>query len=115
MEDSHNYSNDKKKLGYVLSSEITVDEYISLKIPSIEDAKILFQLVEKNRDYLREWLPWVDSITSLQDEINFISTSRKNHIRGDSGLWLIVENNYPIGTLSLNWIDWNKYTFGIGY
>ena len=53
MEDSHNYSNDKKKLGYVLSSEITVDEHISLKIPSIEDAKILFQLVEKNRDYLR--------------------------------------------------------------
>ena len=115
MEDSHNYSNDKKKLGYVLSSEITVDEHISLRIPSIEDAKILFQLVEKNREYLREWLPWVDSITSLQDEINFISTSRKNHIQGDSGLWLIVKNNYPIGTLSLNWIDWNNNSCGIGY
>ena len=115
MEDSHNYSNNKKKLGFVLSSEITVDEYLSLKIPSIEDARILFQLVEKNREYLREWLPWVDSIASLQDEINFISTSRKNHIQGDSGLWLIVQNNYPIGTLSLNWIDWNNNSCGIGY
>ena len=80
MEGSHNYSNNKKQLGFVLSPEINVDEYISLRLPSTEDAKMLFKSVEENRFYLREWLPWVDSIVSLQDEINFILTSRKNHI-----------------------------------
>jgi len=115
MEGSHNYSNNKKQLGFVLSPEINVDEYISLRLPSTEDAKMLFKSVEENRFYLREWLPWVDSIVSLQDEINFILTSRKNHIQGDSGLWLIIENNHLIGALSLNWIDWNNNSCGIGY
>jgi len=115
MVDSHKFSSNRDQYSFVFSPDIFVDENTRLKIPAIEDAEILFQLVEKNRDYLRERLQWLDSISSLQDEINFIVTSRNNQIQGSSGTWLIFENNEVLGTLTLNWLDWENNSCGIGY
>ncbi|TCP23029.1 hypothetical protein EV207_13336 [Scopulibacillus darangshiensis] len=41
-----------------------IDNEIELKLLERDDAKPLFALVDKDRAYLREWLPWVDKSTS---------------------------------------------------
>lgn len=41
-----------------------VDEEIQLKLFEQSDANALFALIDRQRGYLREFLPWVDSVTS---------------------------------------------------
>ena len=43
-----------------------VTDDISLKLVAQKDAKELFELVDSSREHLREWLPWVDSMTDAE-------------------------------------------------
>ena len=42
-----------------------------------KDAESLFNCVAKNRKYLGQWLEWVDSINTINDERNFILQTTK--------------------------------------
>jgi len=53
-------------------------------------AEELFALVDRNREHLREWLPWVDSTLSADDTLKFIRDSLKRHAEtGETvvGVW----------------------------
>ena len=53
-------------------------------------AEELFALVDRNREHLREWLPWVDATQSADDTLKFIRDSLKRHAEnGDTvvGVW----------------------------
>lgn len=50
--------------------ELKVDERLSLVIPDLSCAAEIFGLIDKDRDYLRQWLPWVDSVDSVVDTQN---------------------------------------------
>jgi len=53
-------------------------------------AEELFALVDRNRERLREWLPWVDATQSADDTLKFIRDSLKRHAEnGDIvvGVW----------------------------
>lgn len=54
-----------------------VDEEISLKLIDEGDAEAVFKLTDQSRDYLREWLPWIDMTTEIGDTRNFIKASKK--------------------------------------
>ena len=105
----------QEKLGFVLSPIIIVDDNLSIVVPTSEDASELFTLVDDNRQYLRKWLPWLDTNMSVNDELDFIEISRKDRLKGNSGVWLIKENNNLIGSISINWIDWDNKSCGLGY
>jgi len=47
--------------------EIKIDENLSLVIPHLANAPEIFYLIDKDRDHLRTWLPWVDSTVSADD------------------------------------------------
>lgn len=49
-----------------------VDEHITLRQLNLQDANQLFALIDSNRSYLREWLPWLDTNVSSDDSIAFI-------------------------------------------
>ena len=79
------------------------------------DARTLFNLVEENRTYLREWLPWLDETTSVQDEVNFIQEQTAKHQTADGSLFLIESLDVGvIGTLSVNQVDHGNLTAWIG-
>jgi len=54
-------------------SEIEVDEQLTLRQLHLDEAEQLFKLIDKDRDYLKKWLPWVDSTESPKDSEKFIS------------------------------------------
>ena len=52
---------------------IKINDKLSLKMPTMEDSKEIYEVVDKDRDHLRKWLTWVDkttSVKSIQDNIS---------------------------------------------
>ncbi len=47
-------------------------ELVIIKQHQPHEAKALFDLVDRDRERLRKFLPWVDSTQTLQDEKNYI-------------------------------------------
>ena len=67
-----------------------IDEDIELRLHQNRYAEELFALVDRNRAYLREWLPWLDNTTTLEDERTFINASLESFARGELlplGIW----------------------------
>lgn len=61
---------------------LRITETIILRPLKLSDAEDSFKLVDKNRANLRRWLPWVDFINNVDDEINYIKESAKAILNG---------------------------------
>jgi len=57
--------------------EIVVNGRVSLEALSLDHVQKLYDLTEANREYLREWLPWLDHIKSSTDTKEFINNTVK--------------------------------------
>lgn len=53
--------------------KIKIDETLSLVIPHPSCAPEIFSLIDKDRDHLRAWLPWVNSTITAEDTRKNIS------------------------------------------
>jgi ribosomal-protein-serine acetyltransferase len=79
------------------------------------EAAAIFSLVEKNRAYLRKWLPWVDQTLSIVDVQAFLERATRQFVerRGPSaGVWF---NGELCGTIGCHPIDWANRNCSIGY
>lgn len=56
-----------------------IDEEVSLKLVELKDAKRVFELTDHSREYLREWLPWLDMTTNVEDTKSFIQSCLKKY------------------------------------
>ncbi|UOQ46886.1 GNAT family N-acetyltransferase [Gracilibacillus caseinilyticus] len=92
-----------------------IDEELSLKLIELKDAEKVFALTESSRDYLREWLPWLDFTTKLEDTKAFIRNSLKGYAEGESLTTFIVYQNEIVGTASYNNLDRSNKIAYIGY
>ena len=92
---------------------LLVSEDLEISVPVESDAEELFSIINDNRDYLREWLPWLDDVLSIDDEISMIRNFWNNG--DDSVIYVIRLNGAIVGVVSLNWLDWNNRSFGLGY
>ena len=95
--------------------ELKVDENIDLRLLELSNEKDLFALVEYNRQYLRQWLPWVDANTKVQDSSSFIKDVQEKFVEGKSismGIWHIGK---LVGVISYHDIDWENRVGYIGY
>lgn len=80
---------------------LNVDEHLDLRQLQVADAPTLFELVDRNRDYLRKWLPWVDATRSSADSEAFIQEMlRRRHFDKEFG-YGIFEDGQLAGHISL--------------
>ena len=54
---------------------IRIDEETELRIYEERHAQEVAELVDQNRAYLRQWLPWVDNSRTVEDSKAFIKYS----------------------------------------
>lgn len=64
-------------------SSISVDADIELRLVAEGDAPRIFQLTDRDRAYLREWLPWVDRTRTVADSEGFVQRSLDQMRRGE--------------------------------
>ena len=64
------------------SKEFRIDASTRLRELTSEDAGSLYALVDSNRKYLRQWLPWVDKQQGPDDAGQFIAGARNDNQAG---------------------------------
>jgi len=83
-----------------------VREGVHLKLLEERHAPAVFAAVDRNRAYLREWLPWVDSSKEVDDTRAFIRTSLERFAKNEgltAGIWCGGEYAGTIGTHNPHW------------
>ena len=94
---------------------IEINENIVLELIHQKHAQPIFDLVDENRLYLREWLSFVDRMQTLGFAENFVnSTIQRNH-DGIEFAFVIVENDKVIGRIGVYEINGPNKIGEIGY
>ena len=94
---------------------LQTDGEINLKLPALEDADELFALVDFNRKFLRQYLPWVDSTVSVADTKGFIAGCREKLDAGRGFDLCVIYKGRIIGMIDLHYIDKENAKTEIGY
>ncbi len=92
-----------------------IDPRRELRLLEIHHADALFALSDRNRNFLRRWLPWVDDAVSPKNTRDFISATLRQFADGQgftAGVWIDGELAGVIGHHS---IDWQSRTSTLGY
>jgi len=94
---------------------LKIDDGLELRLLEEQHAETVFAVVDRNRAYLRQWLPWLDLSVSADDTRNFIRKSLNEFANGEglvAGVW---ENGQVIGAIGYNFIDRSNRVAHIGY
>jgi ribosomal-protein-serine acetyltransferase len=80
-------------------------------------AQEMFNLIDRNRDQLIEFLPWPDKMKTVQDQLNYIkmtNESWKQKAMFDFGIYRLLDQKF-IGNMGLHSIDWRNSRCELGY
>jgi ribosomal-protein-serine acetyltransferase len=92
-----------------------VTDEIEIRGFDLQEAATVYAAVERNRAYLREWLPWVDHTRSPEAIREFIRRTRIKFETGqapDAGIWV---NGAFSGSIGCHAVDWANRHTSIGY
>lgn len=96
--------------------QIDIDEELRLEKLNHSHAQGIFDLVNTNREYLRKWLTFVDTTTSIQDTENYISYIDELASNPNSETVIsIIYRGKLIGIIGLKKVDWANRIAEIGY
>lgn len=88
---------------------------VYLKLLEERHAPAIFAVVDRERAYLREWLPWVDPTTAVEHTLKFIKSTLEQFANNQglvAGIW--CGDEYA-GTIGTHQIDWLNRRVEIGY
>ncbi|WP_019153400.1 GNAT family N-acetyltransferase [Robertmurraya massiliosenegalensis] len=92
-----------------------IDHEIELQLLQPHHADEFFHLIDSNRSYLKEWLPWVNEVISPVQTHRLISHWIMQFSE-QSGFSLGIRyRGRLVGNISSQFIDWNNRQTSIGY
>ena len=87
----------------------------ALRLLEERHARTLFVAVERERERLRPWLPWVDATRTEEDTLSFIRSVLEQFAENRgfaAGIW---SGARLAGTIGVHRIDWINRRVEIGY
>lgn len=94
---------------------LTIDPSLELRFLHLADAEKLFLALEQNRTYLRQWLPWLDMNTRIEDSRNFINTVKMKYISTGGHTFGIFFEYKLVGIIGIHDLDQDNQKTSIGY
>lgn len=94
---------------------IPVDNGLVLRQIETQDAEELFAVADRNREHLREWLPWLDHTKEVAATAAFISHTQQVATVGTGLHCVILNDGRIVGTCSYNRIETVHRRACIGY
>ena len=105
----------KERMLLLMNIKLRVDDVVTLHLLDYQHAETLFQLVKTNRQHLREWLPWVDHMRTVEDFRKYINNSKQRYAAHTEIGYVIMANNDMVGRIGLYNIDVFNKSASIGY
>jgi ribosomal-protein-serine acetyltransferase len=94
---------------------LRISDTVEIKQFETCEAEALFAVADRNRAYLREWLPWVDRTHSPREVRQFIANSLTQYQASqgpNTGIWI---DGVLSGSIGCHPIDWPNRKTSIGY
>jgi ribosomal-protein-serine acetyltransferase len=94
---------------------IIVREDLELRRRVESDAEAVFQVIDKNREYLKQWLPWLDDSQTVEDLRKYIQSDIAEFEKKegcDFGIW---HDGQWIGGIGFSSFGTNDRKTSIGY
>lgn len=92
-----------------------IDNEVSLHLLEKRHAEELYELVDQNREYLRQWLPWVDAMNSASEYDTILPMWLQQYAENNGFNAGIRYNGKLVGMIGLHSIDWANRKTSIGY
>ncbi len=90
-------------------------EHVRLEVLQNDHASELFHQIDSNRASLRQWLPWPDGHTTIEDTYEFIQRSAAQ-LASRNGLNLGVWDDAELaGVVGLHYVDWTDKATSVGF
>jgi ribosomal-protein-serine acetyltransferase len=93
--------------------KIERDLKLALSIPQF--AEELFALTDKNREHLKQWLPWLDEVNNAGDTASFIALQLQRFSEGKAIHLSILYKDKIVGVVAYNTIDQKNCIAKVGY
>lgn len=93
---------------------IPIAEGLYLRPVAVTDAPALFSLIDKQRSYLRQWLPFIDSSLEVRDTelfLQYVSAKGNTHDK----VFVIMYQHEVSGLISFKAVDYQHRKLEIGY
>lgn len=94
---------------------LTIDEHMKLVQLQPEQADILFELTDRNREYLGQFLPWPAHVKSVEDSRKHIEETIQKRIENSSYTYGIEVDGVIAGDISIRNLNEAEKTPEIGY
>lgn len=94
---------------------IKIDRQLSLHLARPELAEAVFAVVDAQRGYLRQWLPWVDATLSAEDTKAFIQESMEHNSNGTRLTTFLTLDEELIGSLGAVQFNRDHKKCEVGY
>jgi len=102
-----------KTTDYLTNFPLPIEDQFTIAPLEAKHADELFNLIEKNRSILRQWLGWLDRTQSVKDSTSFIEYSMKKNMEMSGLILGIFEADKLIGMIDFHSLDISEA--GIGY
>ncbi len=80
---------------------LKINDHLSLHLARLELADGIFAVVDAQRAYLRQWLPWVDNTKTVEDTRQFLRESMEHNSRGTRLTTFLLHENEVAGSLGV--------------
>ena len=94
---------------------IKIDENIRLELIEEKHTQAIFEVVDKNRNHLKVWLPFAEKMRTIEFTQNFVSGTMQRNKERNEFAFVIIENNFIIGRIGVYKIDNQNKIGEIGY
>lgn len=78
-------------------------------------AQGLFDLTEANREYLRNWIPWLDTTKAVTDTEQFVASAVALQEKGDGPTFILFYRGSMCGIVGYHKFNRRNHSGGIGY
>lgn len=92
-----------------------IDEHLKIELINENHSKPIFDMVDQNRPHLREWLPFVDRMQTIEFSENYVKGTIQRNKEGIEYAFVIIENEIVIGRIGVYKIDIQNKIGEIGY
>lgn len=94
---------------------LSISPDLFLRVLRPYEAGALFSLVQRNRNHLRQWLPWIDATRSPIDSRRFLEMSYAGFLRGAGFNFGIRYHGSLVGVIGFHGFDRMNRVTSLGY